>query len=425
MTTAANPSMNPIPTPVAIVGAGPAGAAASLFLSKAGIHHYLIDKETFPRDKICGDGCSGKTTYVLRQANPGFLDEIFADEGRFLPSYGVRFVAPNGRPMNIPFYAQRQQGQRPPGFTSKRLELDHFLFSKLDTTYATILQGCTVQQLERNEDGFQIVGKQKNGSAVQLQCTLLIGADGDKGITRKRLLQDNRVAKAEWIGLRGYYTGVQGMHPENFIELHFLKEVLPGYFWIFPLPNGEANVGIGLDAAVARRKKINLREVMLHTIAAHPLIRERFAQAQASDKIYGWGLPVGKGAATVSGDHFMITGDAASLIDSFTGEGIGNALYSGMVAAEAAAKALEAKCADAAFLQQHYDKELFRRIGDELRISHSMQQLVRFPWLFNLVVNKAAKSPTLQQTLTSMFADLDIRAQLRKPSFYWKMLMNK
>lgn len=417
--------MNPIQTPVAIIGAGPAGAAASLFLSKAGIAHYLIDKDTFPRDKICGDGCSGKTTYVLRQANPEFLDEIFADATRFLPSYGVSFVAPNGRAMHIPFYTQRTAKQRPPGFTAKRMDLDQFLFSKLDSPYATIIQGCTVQQLEKMPEGYLISGKQADGQPLRLQCTLLIGADGDKGVSRKQLLQDNKVTKTQSIGLRAYYKGVQGMHPENFIELHFLKGILPGYFWIFPLPNGEANVGIGVDAEVVRRKKINLREVMLTTIAEHPNIRDRFTQAQLSDKIYGWGLPMGKGQATVSGDHFMITGDAASLIDTFTGEGIGNALYSGMIAAEAAGKALAAQRSDAAFLQQHYTNELFRRIGDELRISYSMQKLVRFPWLFNMVVNKAAKSPTLQQTLTSMFADLDIRAQLRQPSFYWKMLMNR
>ncbi len=253
----------------------------------------------------------------------------------------------------------------------------------------------------------------------------MIGADGDKGIARKQLLQQNAVTKTSSIGLRAYYKGVSGLHPQNFIELHFLKGVLPGYFWIFPLPGGEANVGIGMESHQVRDKKVNLREIMLKAIAEDPNISPRFAQAELTDKIYGWGLPMGHGQIPVSGDHFMLVGDAASLIDPFTGEGIGNALYSGMLAAEAAIKALDIKCMDAAFLKQQYDDELFRRIGDELRLSYTMQKLVRFPWLFNLVVNKANKSPSLQKTLTSMFADLDMRALLRKPSFYWNIMMNK
>lgn len=420
--------MNEISSPVAIIGCGPAGAGASLFLSKAGIQHVILEKDIFPRDKICGDGCSGKTAFVLRKANPEYLDEIFADSARFLPSYGVTFAAPNGKAIDIPFATDKIVAGRPPGFTSKRLELDNFLFSKLESPYATILQGIQISDIARTEEGYEITYR-KQGLTEQppgiLRCRLLIGADGDKGITRKKLWQQNAVSKTSAVGLRAYYTGVTGMHEQNFIELHFLKEVLPGYFWIFPLPDGQANVGIGMESDIVRKKKINLREMMLKAIKENPNIKDRFATAQLTDKIYGWGLPMGVEKTTVSSDHFILTGDAASLIDPFTGEGIGNALFSGMLAAEAAVKAFEADRFDSAFFQEHYGDELFRRIGDELKLSYTMQKLVRYPWLFNLVVNKAHKSPSLQRTISSMFADLDVRALLRKPSFYWNILRNK
>jgi menaquinone-9 beta-reductase len=231
--------------------------------------------------------------------------------------------------------------------------------------------------------------------------------------------------KTSAVGLRAYYEGVTGMHPEKFVELHFLPEVLPGYFWIFPLPGGGANIGIAMDSALVRKKKVNLREVMLKALRENPNIKDRFTNAKPADKIYGWGLPMGTQKTKVSGDHFMITGDAASLIDPFTGEGIGNALFSGMLAAEATAKAFAENRFDDAFLQEQYSDILFRRIGDELKLSHTMQQLTRFPWLFNMVVNKAQKSESLRHTLSSMFADLDIRALLRQPSFYWKILTNR
>ncbi len=420
--------MNNNSIPVIIIGCGPAAAGASMFLSKAGVHHLILEKDSFPRDKICGDGCSGKTAFVLRKADPAYLQEIFTDSERFLPSFGVTFAAPNGKAIDIPFAKDKIIEDRPPGFTSKRIALDHFLFSKLQSPFATILQHVSVTGIDRTEKGYAISYKDNNLPDSPLQtrhCDLLIGADGDKGITRKKLLEKDVLSKTSFIGLRAYYDGVTGMHEQNFIELHFLKEVLPGYFWIFPLPNGQANVGIGLESEIVRKKKINLRALMLQAISDNPNIKHRFTNARPVDKIYGWGLPMGVEKTRVSGDHFMVAGDAASLIDPFTGEGIGNALFSGMLAAEAAIKAVEHKQFDAAFLQEHYGDVLFRKIGDELKLSYTMQRLVRYPWLFNLVVNKAHKSPSLQRTISSMFADLDMRALLRKPSFYWNILMNK
>jgi len=410
--------------PVAIIGCGPAGAAASMFLSKAGIRHIILEKDVYPRDKVCGDGCSGKTAFVLRKANPEFLEEIFSSADKFLPSYGVKFVAPNGKGIDIPFGGGRTALERPPGFTAKRMVLDHFLFQKLPSSCNTIIQNAHVQAITRCDSGFEVAFKEGEEDR-KIVCNILIGADGDKGISRKTLMQQNEVSKTSMVGLRCYYEGVSDMHPDNFIELHFLKDTLPGYFWIFPLPGGSANVGVGIDSAVVRSKKINLREKMQEAIAGNPNIKHRFSNAKAIDKIYGWGLPTGTKKSKVSGANFLLTGDAASLIDPFTGEGIGNALYSGMLAAEAAIKSVEEKKTDAAFFSANYDDVLFKRIGKELQLSHTMQRLVHFPWLFNLVVNKASKSPSLQQTMSSMFADLDVRSLLRKPSFYWNILMNK
>ena len=121
----------------------------------------------------------------------------------------------------------------------------------------------------------------------------------------------------------------------------------------------------------------------------------------------------------------MLTGDAASLIDPFSGEGIGNALYSGMLAAKAAEAALEKDRYDQDFLKEAYDDVLYKRLGGEMKISATLLKLCKYPWLFNFVVNKAHKSPELSKTISCMFTDIDLRDQLRKPSFYAKILLNK
>lgn len=412
-----------IDTNAIIVGAGPAGAATSIYLSKAGIDHVILDKEHFPRDKVCGDACSGKTAYVIRNANPAWMREIFANENTNTPNHGIIFVAPNGKPLSIPFKPNSHEGETAPGFTAKRLDFDNFLFEKLSTTHCSIFQNTRVSAIDRKDD--VTVHFTSNGEEYSVTAPVIVGADGDKSIVRKKFLPEYSTDKTSAVGLRAYYKGVTGMNPGNYIELHFLPEVLPGYFWIFPLPNGMANIGVGIMSERIRAKKINLREKMLKAIETSPTIAPRFKNAQLEGKILGWGLPMGMEQAPVSGERFLLTGDAASLVDPFSGEGIGNAMYSGMLAARSIEEAHKAQQFDADFLKASYDKPLYKRLGDELRIGTTMQKLCRYPWLFNFVVNKAHKSPSLSKTISCMFLDIDLRDQLRKPSFYLKILFNK
>ncbi len=164
---------------------------------------------------------------------------------------------------------------------------------------------------------------------------------------------------------------------------------------------------------------------MLSAIKNNPTIAPRFADARLKGKIEGWGLPLAMNRQPLSGDNFMLTGDAACLVDPFSGEGIGNALYSGMLAAAAIKDAGEQNDFSAGFLKKTYDDVVYKRLGGEFKISATLQRLCNYPWLFNFVVNKANKSPSLRNTISCMFADMDMRDQLRKPSFYFKILFNK
>ncbi len=420
------PRMNvkSLETTAIIIGAGPAGAGTSFFLSKNKIPHLVIDKETFPRDKVCGDACSGKTALVINRANPEWLTEILQDPKTFLPSWGITFVAPNGKALNIPFTANRTKETKAPGFTLPRLVFDDFLFRKMPSPYCTILQGADIKNIEVT-GGKAIVQLIHQHAELTISAPILVGADGDKSLVRKTFLNESTNPKTSAVGLRAYYEGVTGLHKDNFIELHFLPEMLPGYLWIFPLPNGMANVGVGILSERIREKKINLRGQMLYAIANNPQIAPRFANAKLVDKIQGWGLPLAMERQPMSGNNFMLTGDAACLIDPFSGEGIGNALYSGMLAATAIQQAVEQNNYSAAFLKTAYDDVVYKRLGDEFKVSATLQRLCKYPWLFNYVVNKAYKSPSLRNTISCMFTDMDLREQLSKPSFYLKILFNR
>ncbi|MFN7312805.1 MAG: NAD(P)/FAD-dependent oxidoreductase [Bacteroidota bacterium] len=410
-------------TDIVIVGAGPAGCSTSLFLAKQKIPHTIIEKAIFPRDKVCGDALSGKTVYVLNQLNPDIVPAFAGLNQEFIDSWGVKFVAPNGKAIDIPFKQDISKEKYPPGFISKRMDFDHELFKRLDRNYAHVIEGAEVTDVLQ-QNGLSEINYTQNNQSFQIKnIKLVVGAEGDRSIIGKKLGLIKKENDHYCAGIRAYYSGVEGMHPQNFIELHFLPEMLPGYFWIFPLPNGMTNVGAGMLSSEVSKRKVNLKQDMLDAIANNPNIKNRFKNAKLEGKIQGWGLPLGSKKRPLSGNGFLLTGDAGALIDPFTGEGIGNALYSGMMAADVIAEAIKNNRFDATFLNQ-YDVAFYNRQWDELKLSHTMQKLCKYPWLFNFVVNKAHKNKALRETISCMFEDLDLRAKLRNPLFYFKLLLN-
>jgi geranylgeranyl reductase family protein len=390
-----------------------------LFLAKQGIASTLVDKEKFPRDKICGDALSGKVVEVLKKLDANLLKELYSD-GNFLGSYGVTFVAPNEQRLRVPFKKEISANSTPPGFIVKRIDFDNWLIEKVrQNPLITLLENTEIRKYEKVEDG--ILAHTKSDEVIHAK--IVIAADGAYSTFAKTIAGIETEPAHNCFGLRSYYKNVSGLDHQNFIELHFVKDFLPGYFWIFPLPNGMANVGVGMRADKVHEKKINLKKAFEKLIQENPSISKRFAGAEQIGEVKLYGLPLGSKKRKLSGAHYLLTGDAGMLIDPFTGEGIGNAMMSGMLAAEQAGKALAANDFTERFMKQ-YDEAVYHRLWSELSLSYKMQQLVNFPWLFNYVVKKANTNKTLSETISVMFEDIDLRARLKNPIFYFKLLFS-
>jgi menaquinone-9 beta-reductase len=405
-----------------IAGAGPAGATVSMFLENEGIPHLVLEKDVFPRDKICGDAVSSKALEIIARLKPDAMKQFGADPGKALLTHGIQFTAPNGKGVDIAF--PKPKGDLPIGFISRRMDFDNFLYEQIrDGKNTTLWQNAVLKDAEYAHGGV-ILTVIHEKVEKKIFTKLVIGADGTRSVVKRKLQGFEQDDNHFCGGIRAYYSNVAGLHPENYLELHFMKELLPGYFWIFPLPGGGANVGMGMLSADIKRKKVNLRKELLNIIENHPVMKERFANAALEDNIVGWGLPFGSKKRQLSGNHYILTGDAASLIDPFTGEGVGNAVVSGLVASRVAKKAIEADNYDEKFLKE-YDHVMYQKLWNELKLSHTMQKLTTYPWLFNFVVNRIHSSRTLQEVFTNMFTDLELRAKMQNPMFYIKLLLNR
>ncbi len=414
---------------VCIIGAGPGGCTAALQLARHGVDVLLADKAVFPRDKVCGDALSGKVVRALERLDPALASEL-RGQSDLMPSWGVTFTAPDGKALRVPFSRETGVGEAP-GAILPRLAFDRFMLDAVKRDgRVQVIEGVQAKGFKRVGGDWEVefAGRGSQSASTtgfepraMARCKLLIDASGANSIFSRQIAGIPMEPRHHCAGVRAYYSGVTGLDAHGFIELIFLKDLLPAYLWIFPLPRGRANVGLGLRSDMVRRHRTDLKKLFAQTIAEHPQLRHRFAGANAEGPVQGMGLPLASRRWPISGGGYLLVGDAAHLIDPFTGEGISHAMISGVHAANVAAEALKAGCTDAEFLRG-YDARVWKRLGKELAISTRLQQLAGYPRLFNFVVGKAAGNPVLADTISSMFNDLDMREQLRKPGFYIKLL---
>jgi geranylgeranyl reductase family protein len=414
-----------INTKVCIIGAGPGGAAAALKLDRLGIPCVLLDKAVFPRDKVCGDALSGKVIYGLNRIDKQIAIDLFEKTSIRVGCWGIKFVFPNTKELEItvPDLASKDLNTaKPEAFISKRIEFDNFLIEEVrKSTLIDFREGVQVQDFKRSNNQWLI--QNKKGETI-VKTDLLLDASGALSRFSKDIAGIKKEDKHFAGGIRAYYKNVKGFTDYNFIEIYFEKELTPGYLWIFPLPNGYANVGLGMRTDHISKGKVNLKKVLEDTLQNNPRFRDRFDEAELDGKIVGFPLPLGSKKRQISGDGYLLIGDAASLIDPLTGEGIGNAIVSGKIAGEIVQEAIQQQAFDAAFLSR-YDKAVYKELWRELKISHQLQRMMQYPWIVNILSSIALRSREFTSVMTAMFTDVDLRKKLRDPRFYFRLLFSK
>ena len=353
---------NPEVYDVAIIGGGPAGCACALALKNSGLNIILIEKNTFPRDKVCGDAIPGIAVKILKEISVPAYNEFVSFAEKMKVDKTVLIF--NKKELEFQWVLD--------AYTCSRIHFDNFLFSMAKKHSSTkISEGTEVSSIEKSKDGFSLAIK---NSDVKIQSRMLLGADGVNGYTSKKLA-GNQTDKKHHVGaIRQYWSGISGLE-QNKLYIYLDKKYRSGYFWIFPLQGGAANVGFGMLSQNISAENFNLKKIFSEFIEDNRELQEKFSNAKAEGLIEGCGIPLGSRWIKMSGEGFLLAGDAASLVEPIGGDGIGNAILSGKYAAHQIKKCFEENNFSAPFMKQ-YDNALYKRIGAQMKKLAIMQNQV-------------------------------------------------
>ncbi len=358
---------------VTVVGGGPAGCAAAVWLRRAGLTVALVDRAHFPRDKICGDGL---TAAALREVERLGVDV----RSRACEVRRVELTGPYGTKACLPLRA-RSGTRAVMAAVMPRLELDAALLGAAGDAGARIHTGSPVTTVAMAPDGVRVA----TADATVLQSDYVVAADGAYSTVRRAL---GRVTGPRHSGIHALrqYVDAPG---SDVLSVIFPSNLLPGYGWVFPLPGGGANIGIGIhrDPDLLGVEAAALLTNDRGRITARPagrLFRDFVARADVRDllggeyrprgRVWAWPIPVHVDLGEVADRRVLFCGDAAGATDPMTGEGIGQALLSGRLAAEAI---VAHRRAGPGAVAGAYREAIARDLARDLAFSRTLARLLR------------------------------------------------
>ncbi len=319
---------------VLVVGAGPGGSATAYHLARRGVDVLMVDKATFPREKVCGDGLTPRAVKALWDMGIDTSDPGFARTG-YLRTYGA-----DGYKLDLPWPTIRSFPSF--GLVMSRFDFDHLLAQKAVKAGATFQQG--VEATEARQEGGWVTGavlKDADGNEREVRARYVIAADGASSKLGGRLGVTRDPTRALGIAARRYYRSPRPFEPvlEAFLTLPGGGGFMPGYGWVFFLPDGVLNVGAGLMSTFKQFQGVSAQKVFDTFVQALPPEWE-LTEENALGPVRSGPLPTGLNRRPSAVPGMLLVGDAAGMVNPFNGEGISSAMESGQLAAELTAEAL-------------------------------------------------------------------------------------
>jgi flavin-dependent dehydrogenase len=414
---------------VLIIGAGPAGAIAGLVLARAGARVRLVDRATFPRDKLCGDTLNPGTIARLKALG---IDEAVSDRG--LRVDGMVVTGEHGVAI---------EGRYPAGLSGRALlrrDLDWLLLEHALRAGCEFEAGVAVREpLVADRQGSPSVGGAlvgHNGSSRDILARVTIAADGRRSAMAFGLGIARHPARPRRWAIGGYFEGVhprltaedqpslsrsasyglasagdaetstQGAQsaarPSSTLgEMHIRRG---RYIGVAPVPGGATNVCLVKPSGPADADLRNPAALLTRELARDPMLRDRFAAARLIDQP----VVLGPLAVDVSPAHMfglLLAGDAAGFVDPMTGDGLRFAIRGGELAAHAALEALEHGWSG---VHARLAERRRREFGGKWRFNRALRALVASPGMVGAAAIGARLAPSVMRAVIARAGDCDV-----------------
>ena len=398
-------------TKVCIVGGGPAGSTASLFLSRYGVPHILVDRQEFPRDKVCGESFSGMVFHVLRELG---LLEVFEQRGVIFRTWRVVLKLRPNQILRIEFPKTAT-----PRIHAMRRFFDHELLSEATLSpLATVLTGQMVSNIVQHPDSVTLTDE---ATGLHIEADMVINCVGEQVSQLSKLVgEDYNKRGTTYIFWRAYYQNVRWDSSENQpCEIHLTTKPKVYCLVLTPLPNGLTTVEVGVQQRHHIGGAATLEAVCHDLLTSDPDLSARFADASPIDRGKGVGMKLGPLPRYLADNRLLLAGSATGSINPITGFGVGHAMRTGQLAAAAAAEAVQQNNFSAAFFLAHYDRPVRKRLRNDYFYGLTLNILQRLlPYLAPF-----ARVFIFSQRFIQFATQRDFSRQFWNPLFYIRTLL--
>ena len=396
---------------VLVVGAGPAGSTVAHYLAQSGAHVLLLEKTTFPREKVCGDGLTPRAVRQLLRMG------IDVDAPGWVRNQGLRIIGGWQR-LELPWPELADYPSF--GLVRTRTDFDEILVRQAQKSGATLRESTAVTGPLLDERTGRVIGVhareldpdgRRTGAERTFRAPVVVAADGNSARLALGVGLQRRQDRPMGVAVRTYYRSPR--HDDDWLE-SWLElwdgdpsggGLLPGYGWIFGVGDGTSNVGLGiLDTSNAFRN-VDYKELLRRWLDSTPE-EWGFREENRTEPVRGAALPMGFNRKPHYGRGLLLVGDAGGMVNPFNGEGIAYAMESGEMAAEVIVQAINRPEQEHDRALAAYPQALDARYGGYFTLGRVFVQLIGHPAVMRAATQHGLKRPTLMRFTLKLLANL-------------------
>lgn len=337
-------------TKVCIVGSGPAGAVASLYLSKFNIPHILIERKKFPRDKVCGDCFDGRVHAILNDIDENILQEMYLNE--IVQDVGLLSYMTTKQKI----FAVKMPASQKPRLSARRGEFDAYLQDiAKNKPFCSFLEHENVRNID------------KKGSLIFIQTSkqtieasiVIIAAGANSPLVQKMLPQNNNGGHFI-LTARAYFKNITSKFSQPAVQVHLIKKPVECYLYFVDLPKGVTNVELFILRKKVLQHNIN-PELLLQELIQQKTFSDLFRNAEQISQTETTSIGKSFSISNISDAHVLLCGASALSVNPLTGLGVGEAILTAKLAAEQCLQAFELNDFSASAMK-NYDVNVYRML---------------------------------------------------------------